>query len=292
MLSILIPVFNDDIRALVSTVHQQVQKAAIPYEILWIDDASTQTNISEKNLSCSKYATSYQAPKNKGRTASRQFLAQKAQYNWLLFLDADVLPLHADFIAQFIPHLPTADLIFGGIAYSSEPPKPAYLLRWKYGRIREAKPLNKRQKHPYNSIISGALCIKKELFLAVNPIEYASYGLDALLVQRLKDKKATVLHINNPAVHLGIETNPLFLKKTRAGLKTLVQLEKTQQIGNQYRPVQKAYTQLKKKKLLKLFSAIYKLFKNVFYRRLINGGASLFLFDMYKLACYIDLQKE
>ncbi|HBY66340.1 MAG TPA: hypothetical protein DEG69_00350, partial [Flavobacteriaceae bacterium] len=35
-------------------------------------------------------------------TATRNRLAEKANYNWLLFLDADVIPKYKDFIERFI----------------------------------------------------------------------------------------------------------------------------------------------------------------------------------------------
>ena len=91
MLSILIPTYNYLIVELVNRVHKQAITATIPFEIIIIDDCSTNKDIINANkiINGLEFCTYIQNDNNLGRTASRNILAIKAKYNLLLFLDAD-----------------------------------------------------------------------------------------------------------------------------------------------------------------------------------------------------------
>lgn len=294
MLSILIPVYNYDVRELVERLHKQIVAEKIPFEILIADDASTSRNIKEHNQSVRKLSGCklFQFSENKGRTFTRNFLAEKATYDWLLFLDADVLPKNADFITQFLTRMEENDVIFGGITYSENPPEDNKILRWKYGKAREAKPANKRKNKPYFSIISGALFIRKKLFLSVNVQLENTYGLDIVFIQKLKGKEAQVLHIENPVVHCGLETNAQFLEKTKKSLRTLIKLENQGKTSKNYRPIQKAYNKLKTYHLRGFFQRSLKLSHKKIEKNLLSEKPSLFLFDLYKLNYFLELKKD
>src|SRR5690625_2624895 len=120
------------------------------------------------------------------RTVIRYFLAVKAKFATLLFLDADVLPKDSSFLIRFLEHHNKADLIFGGIVYTEEKPENNKILRWKYGKHREAKSVEIRIKNPYISIISGAIFIQKDLFLSNNKEMKNIYGLDSVFVENLR----------------------------------------------------------------------------------------------------------
>ena len=49
MVSILIPTYNYDVTELVINIWQQCQKESFPFEIIVIDDCSTNLQITEKN---------------------------------------------------------------------------------------------------------------------------------------------------------------------------------------------------------------------------------------------------
>ncbi len=105
MLSILIPTYNYNIVALVSEIHRQISNTEIPFEIICLDDAST-VFVAENLVVQQLQNTQYQILQtNVGRSKIRNLLAQKAQYDWLLYLDADVMPKHHDFIERYISFL-------------------------------------------------------------------------------------------------------------------------------------------------------------------------------------------
>src|SRR5699024_10012922 len=252
MLSILIPVYDYDVRNLVKILHRQATAEEISFEIILADDASPNTVLRKRNQSCRSIENCqiFEFDQNRGRTATRHFLAQKANGDWLLFLDADVKPLTNRFIRRINAELKNTDVIFGGIAYARKTPGPQKILRWKYGKIRESKSVEMRKENPYYSLVSGAFCIQRKLFLSLNLHLKKNYGLNIFFINQRKRKNAKVKHIDIPEVHYELESNAVFLKKTEQSLKTLIDLEQSGKISNNYRPVQKAYLKLKKIYLL------------------------------------------
>ena len=102
MLSVLIPVYNYHVTKLVSEIHKQLCKEKIAFEIIAFDDGSEikymKQNETISQLSNTKLLNS---PENIGRIASRATLAEAANFDWLLFLDADVFPKSSKFIASY-----------------------------------------------------------------------------------------------------------------------------------------------------------------------------------------------
>src|SRR5690606_14920925 len=157
MLSILIPTYNFNITNLVDTLSSQLEQVDFAFEILVLEDGSTINELIEVNKSITQFSNYHyiQHTTNKGRTATRQALAKAAKYNWLLFMDADVLPQNENFIQHLDIENQNADVVFGGITYQKNKPEKAKVLRWKYGKSRENRPVSERIKAPYLSIISG-----------------------------------------------------------------------------------------------------------------------------------------
>lgn len=294
MISVLIPVYNDDLRNLLKQIYHQAFQAKIQFEILVADDASTQEDTKRKNQLYGqlKHCKFYNFSENQGRTFMRNFLAQKASYDHLLFLDSDVLPKNQNFIQEFIAHINQADLIFGGINYAEETPPLSQILRWKYGKAREAKSVEQRKKNPYFTIISQALFIKKQVFLEANQYLQNQYGLDSVFTSNLLKNQAKILHINNPIIHYGLESSEKFIKKTEKGLETLAELEQKNLIDKNYRPVQTAYRKLESLRLLRFYNFGYRLFRKKILKNLYSNNPSLFYFDLYKLNFYIDCKNQ
>ena len=94
MLSILIPTYNYSVVNLVNQLQKQAIEAAFVFEIIVVDDFSNNLLIIEQNNKINQldFCQFIKNEKNIGRTASRNLLANKAKYESLLFLDADVLP--------------------------------------------------------------------------------------------------------------------------------------------------------------------------------------------------------
>jgi len=290
MLSILIPTYNYPVLDLVKRVHKQAKDAQIIFEIIVVDDCSKNIPIIEINSEIEKLDNCKLLvnKQNIGRTASRNLLANNASFEILLFLDADVLPKNDDFINRFnLNENNNCSVIYGGVSYYENPPENDKILRWKYGKCREAKSVEKRLKEPY-FIISQNLLIKKSVFKEANSLTINAYGLDILFSNNLKKNNVIVKHIDNPVYHLGLENSKSFLKKSLEAVATTIQLEEDGLMYKNLRPLQKSYRSLKKWKLLGLFNFLNNVFESTIESNLVSKNPSLFLFDIYRLSYYTN----
>ena len=103
MLSILIPTYNYNIVPLVRDLRSQLHKENIIFEIICIDDASqSELNLINEEINSFEFCSFSSLEKNFGRSKIRNFLAKKAKYEWLIFLDGDVLPAQSSFIFNYL----------------------------------------------------------------------------------------------------------------------------------------------------------------------------------------------
>ncbi|MBR9846238.1 MAG: glycosyltransferase family 2 protein [Algicola sp.] len=297
MISVLIPVYNYNVVTLVTTIHTQLQLCNIPFEIICFDDAS-KSDIVNKNDSISNLDfTSYIKSKdNIGRTNARQFLAEKAKYDWLLFMDADVEPKSELYISRYLELINSDfEAIYGGFAYHETAPDSNYMLRWTYGKTHEQIPAKERNKRPYKVIISANFMIKKTVFIAINSqIEQKGYGFDNFFAALLKMKNIKVFHIDNEVYHLGIETSDVYLRKKEKAAETLLSLYNAKKIGNHQNDLLRVFIKLKRFKLNAVFSKLYIVFKNRLKNNLISNKPSMKLLQFYRISymCYKDLYSK
>ena len=180
MLSILIPTYNYAILALVKNVHQQCLKVQIPFEIICLDDQSDNDYQIENQVISTLPSCIYNVNQtNVGRTRTRQRLAEQAKYDWLLFLDADVIPVTSAFIKHYIDAIQPNTVIFGGYQYEKESTDATKILRYRYGKEREEKYASERNKNPYTYVFSGNMLVPKSIFLNFNyQANEKNYGMD------------------------------------------------------------------------------------------------------------------
>ena len=118
MLSILIPIYNFAVKELVNELSCQAQDLNIQFEILCVDDTSKATYIKLNDGLEKIEGVNYQLnKKNIGRSAIRNLLTDKAQYDYLLFLDCDVR-IGDNFIKKYIDFKDESEVIVGGVSYA------------------------------------------------------------------------------------------------------------------------------------------------------------------------------
>ena len=169
MLSILIPVYNFDIRPLVNTLQAQCTQAAIPFEILCYDDVSDESyrknNRSLGQLPGVEYR---EMAENKGRSKIRNLLGEAARFDYLLFMDCDSQVVRNDYIKKYLQHLAADTVLCGGRVYSQRPPKTLdHYFHWYYGIRREQRQASERAQNPYNAFLTHHFVIAKSVFLSI-----------------------------------------------------------------------------------------------------------------------------
>lgn len=294
MISVLIPVYNYNVVALVTQVHTQLQLCNVPFEIICLDDASTSEVVNENERISNLEFTSYiKSKENLGRTKARQYLSDQANYEWLLFLDADVMPKTDNYIKNYLKFIDSEfEAMYGGFAYHENTPDSKYMLRWTYGKTHEQISAKVRNKKPYKVIISANFMIKKPVFKDINSqIEQKGYGFDNFFAALLKMKKIKVYHIDNEVYHLGIESSETYLNKKEKAAETLLSLHQTNKIESHENDLLHVFITLKRYKLHTIFSKVYKLFKKPLQANLLSSNPSMKLLQLYRISymCYKDL---
>lgn len=296
MLSILIPIYNFDIRQLVHDLHEQLIESAVEFEILCFDDNSKQEfKIINRHLITSSphHITYSELPKNLGRARIRNALAQAAQYPYLLFMDCDSKVVSPHYIQTYLTHLQADTLLYGGRSYATTPPDRLELhFHWHYGTQREQTSAAARQLHPYHAFMTNNFLIPKVIYEQIRMDErLTQYGHeDTLFGMELQKRQIKILHLDNPLEHIGLEELDLFLKKTKAGIQNLAFLAKqypeleTRLLNN--------YRKLKKTRLTNITQLILKISNYLIIRQLKSKKPDLRWFDVYKLQLFIEAMKS
>ena len=284
MISILIPCFDYNAYPLVSILEKQALMLKIDFEIICIDDGSfsSKNDVNQKInlLTNSKFIES---KKNIGRINNRLLLAEKSQYEWLIFLDVDTLPNEDNFLKNYIDQINKGMMIIGGCIYK-EPENENFSLRYKFGKLREEINSNIRNKNPYKYISScNFMCQKNVLIDVLSSIKTISYGNDYIFGSLIKKTGIDVNHIDNPVLIDNIDENQIFIKKTHHALDNLISSYNNKIIKKHSISILKAYMILDNLLLKNVFIKITDLYKNLLKRNLYRKDPNLFLFDLYRL---------
>ncbi|MBJ2125526.1 glycosyltransferase [Flavobacterium sp. IB48] len=292
MLSILIPIYNCNVLPLVSELVKQCTSCGIIFEILCFDDASSLFTIENQKIDQFQNCSFVVLEKNIGRSAIRNLLAKKAFYENLLFLDADTMPIGKDFISNYISYIDNEEkIVYGGILYESSKPLKSELLRWFYGKEREALPVSERIKNPYLSFLTLNFLIKKSIFSKVRFNEEIPNlrHEDTLFSFDLKQNQIKVIHIDNPVFHLGLEDSKTFLRKSEEAILGLKNLVDSNLISPDYVKLSHYFQIIKKYHLTALIAVGFKIFRPLLEKQLLSKKPSLFIFDIYRLGYYSTL---
>jgi hypothetical protein len=92
-------------------------------------------------------------------------LAKNSSFNWLLFVDADMVPVQKKYVHNYILSMKNDVVVFGGYNYKKDHQKN--LLRKNYGVSREQKTVDVRKRTAYKYVFSGNMLIKKRSLLKV-----------------------------------------------------------------------------------------------------------------------------
>ena len=290
-LSILIPVYNWDCSQLIKDLHFQGLVLGIPYEIIVADDCSTDKELQEKSRIIAESHENcryFGLPHNIGRAAIRNFMADQSQYDKLLFLDCDAAIKDKDFLKKYLDAADKASVICGGVTHPDEIPQKGWELRYLYEKNAAfERSAGFRSQNPYLRFTSFSFMIDRDVFMKIRFDEsYVRYGYeDVQFGHELEQNGVSILHIDNPMIHLGLEESASFLNKTRQAV--LNAFDHKNDIGDSSKLLNH-YQMVLKWKMRWLFRIIWSFFQKSMERNLLGPKPKLRIFSLYKL-CYICL---
>ena len=286
MLSVLVPIYNYNAYPLVEELHKQCIELGIVFEILCQDDASKSTlNINNEKINSLSNCNFISLEKNVAHRQNRNLLAKRAKYEYLLFLDGDSIVINSHYIKNYINNLKEYDVIYGGRLHPENYPSNQQILRWKYGKLIEDKLAKDRLKKPYKCLLFNNTIIKKECFNKVKfDTEITLYGHDdTQLSYQLSLIPSKIHHIDNQIKHGDIDSNEVYINKTKNSIKSLLVLYASKKIDYRYVSLLKLYVFLKTTKLHLIALLFYKIFKNTMTKNLVSNNPSLIVFNLFSI---------
>jgi glycosyltransferase involved in cell wall biosynthesis len=232
--------------------------------------------------------------KNIGRSAIRNKLADEAKYEHLLFIDCDAEVNTEHYIERYMAFCHEECVVIGGTAYDPHETNPAYSLRLKYGREREARSAQERGK---NNLATFNFLISKSIFNRVRFDEsIRGYGHeDMLFGHQLRKLGYEFIQIENPLIHKGLDENDIFIKKTEESTRNLFLLQQSGRYTYlaEESKLLNSYFFIKKIGLTRLLAFKFDITKHMFRRQLCSKSPSLLVYDVYKLLflCKTSLSK-
>lgn len=300
MISFLIPTYNYDCTTLVRDLQQQAIRFkaatgnAFDFEIIVSDDASSDTATWRKNGIINNWegCRFIRQAENGGRARNLNALVEAARFEHVAIIDCDAAVCDEHFIRRYYEATHAADIVCGSLRNPPGPPPCGHELRYRYEQHGERhRSVRNRSKQPFARFCTFNVMIKKSVFGKVRFDERCTeYGYeDVLLGLELEKAGFSILHIDNPLVHTGIDDNASFLSKTETALRVLRRLGMPIQshVG-----ASRAARLLKRLGLLPSAAFLFHAFRRPLRKNLLGRRPSLLLFAFYKLGYYCDLSQK
>ncbi|QIK58991.1 glycosyltransferase family 2 protein [Dysgonomonas sp. HDW5A] len=297
MISICIPIYNNDVTTLVTDLYLQCEALDCLYEIILIDDAS-RSHFQKINRKLAEFDNiSYEElPINISRSAIRNLFPHKAAYPYLLFIDNDALLCSPHFISTYLRLRSPGVICYGGCKYLPCY-SPEYYLRWLYGVEREAISIKERQQDSDKFFSTFNFMIDKRVLL-LHPFneDLQEYGYeDVMFHSTIIEQGFHITQVDNPLIHTGLISNEEFLERTRISIQNLYSLQQSKTSNNSDLSNTVKLLQTKnlidKLKLTYIISILFRLMKNRFIKNLLGKKPSLFILDLYKLGYLCNYSK-
>ena len=219
VLAIAIPTYRDDAVPMIEALAKCERFGDV--EIILFDDGAGDEELVEhfvsfaSKLACPMRVVS--AAKNAGRSMARNRLIKHARSEWLLLLDADMLPDTTDFLVQYIDRVEAGakpGLIVGGFSLKQAPTDKKFALhRWQAARS-ECYSAAKRNTDPGLYAYTSNVLAHRDVLLSVTFDEgFKGWGWEDVDWGLRVARTAPIIHLDNPATHMGLDTDQNLMRK-------------------------------------------------------------------------------
>ncbi|MGD9979314.1 MAG: glycosyltransferase family 2 protein [Hyphomonadaceae bacterium] len=154
---------------------------------------------------------------NVGRSGARNRLLAEAGGEYVLFLDADMLPDTPQFLSIWLGVIATQTplVAFGGLSLTLTARTPETALHYAmFGRA-DCKRAIARARRPAQATAAANLLVRRD-FLAAHPFDdgFSGWGFEDVDWALDAIRHTEILHVDNPATHTGLDDIATLLRKS------------------------------------------------------------------------------
>lgn len=213
ILSVLIPFLRDDPRPLLEALNAEAVSLAGAVELVVMDDGTGDAALTQAlEAQVGGLALPVQLitlSVNEGRSKGRNRLATAARAPHLLFLDSDMRPDTPDFLGAWVRLIRNQNppVAFGGFSLLQAPTDPRFAVHRAMATKSECLPSAVRAETPEKYVYTSNLLVRRDVFDSegFDPA-FTGWGWEDVEWAMRVSRRYPVLHIDNPATHMGLDT--------------------------------------------------------------------------------------
>ena len=213
ILSVLAPFYRDDPSLLLCGLDREAAELDGAVEVITLDDGSGDEDLATRvALTVSRMALParfVRLHENVGRAKGRNRLANEAKGEWLLFLDSDMAPDSPRFLGAYLDLIEAGapPVVCGGFSVHQAPDTADHALHRHMSLKSDCLPAEVRNLAPEKHVFTSNLMVRRDVFEAEQFDEaFQGWGWEDVEWAMRVSRNHPILHIDNPATHLGLDS--------------------------------------------------------------------------------------
>lgn len=291
-ISVLIPFLRDDPQGLLRQLDTEAPVLAGAVELVLLDDGTAdfdltqqlQTTINTLRLP----ARLITLAANEGRATGRNRLTTAARGEAYLFLDSDMRPDTAAFLQIWLRLVSdnAPAVAFGGFSLDQAPTDARFAVHRALSGASECLPASQRALTPEKYVYTSNLLVRRDVFSAESfDPGFSGWGWEDVEWAMRVSRRFPVVHIDNPATHMGLDTVEDLARKFDQGAGNFARVVALHPAIVQTYPSYKAARALKRLPALPLAR---RLMKQAALTTALPVKARAFALRLYRAAVYAD----